>query len=151
MVANTNKTSNGSTSMTLDNVVFDEVKTWLLQDNDDGSKKGRVSRGKKKFDLLVVGRTYDEAKLGGKFGEVTEATTFRPSGLTGDNPLGLPKKPFFERQKPQYEGSSPSDFVHAKNSCKGTALPVSFLLSAGPYIMYCAATMADWLTNNCRR
>jgi len=122
LVANTNKSSIGSTAITLDNVVFDNVPTWLRQkDAEGGAKDSNLSGGKKLVDSLTVGRVYSDATLDSS--TLQESSTFRAESLLGKNPLNLPKSPYFERPKPQYENAQPGDFVHVKDSCKGEIPP----------------------------
>jgi len=120
LVANTNATSTGRTSLSLDNVLFDGVATWLREQSGKGSpKENKFSSNRKAVDMLTVGRTYQDAKLEEEQ-KIREFSSQRVKGLLGSrNPWDLPKQPYAERPKPQYEGFSVGDFVHVKDSCKG--------------------------------
>ncbi|KAK0624163.1 pectate lyase superfamily protein-domain-containing protein [Immersiella caudata] len=118
LVADTNVTVDGRTSLSLDNVLFDGVTTWLREQDAKGSKDTKVSGSRKAVDSLTIGRAYSDTILEKE--SVREYKTVREKSLlSAVNPLGLPQNPYAERPKPQYEGFQASDFVHSKDSCKG--------------------------------
>lgn len=58
LVANTNATSTGRTSLSLDNVLFDGVTTWLREQSGSGSPKdNKFSSNHKAIDMLTFGRS----------------------------------------------------------------------------------------------
>ena len=120
LVANTNATSTGRTSLSLDNVLFDGVPTWLREQSAKGTPKdNKFSSNPKAIDMLTVGRTYQDTKLEEEQ-KAREFSSQRVEGLLAlRNPWGLPKQPYAERSKPQYEGFADDAFVHVKDSCKG--------------------------------
>ncbi len=67
--------------------------------------------------------TTRRAYLDAKFNDDKVAHEFSHLRIDGlvetKNPWGLPKKPYAERAKPQYESSHASDFVYAKDLGKG--------------------------------
>lgn len=106
----------GTTGITLDNVGFQNVGKAVADD------KGRVylAGGTSNVDTWVLGPTYSssEAKRDFSLGMAFESP--RLSTMLGDD-IGLPKKPFFERPRPQYESLGTNDFISAKASgAKGT-------------------------------
>jgi hypothetical protein len=125
LVLNTNQTGNGTTGLTLDNVMFDNVKTWIRQqDKKSVIHDSAVPGGQKLVDTWTMGHMYADHTLDSRAD--LESQTPRVDSLLGDNPLKLPKRPFFERAKPQYENASPTDFIHVKDSCKGErGIPVA--------------------------
>ena len=120
LVANTNSSDTGRTSVSLDNVLLDGVTTWLReQSGKDAPKDHQVPGNHKSIDMLTVGRTYSDTKLDDEKG-VREFSHLRVDNLVESrNPWGLPKKPYAERSKPQYEARSADFFVHLKDFCKG--------------------------------
>ncbi|CAK7219086.1 hypothetical protein SCUCBS95973_003705 [Sporothrix curviconia] len=105
----------GTTGITLDNVAFSGVKGLVVDKNGKEYVQGNPSS----VDTWVLGPVYftppsRDVSLGYSF------PTPRDDDLVGDAVQGLPKKPFFERPKPQYETLSSGSFVHAKDhGCKG--------------------------------
>ncbi|KAL8305540.1 hypothetical protein RB600_008430 [Gaeumannomyces tritici] len=117
----TKELGKGTTGLTLDNVKLENVKVLIDEMNGDGEssvRKTPVDGGSRSIDFWVLGRTYQNKTLGTDL--IQETTSPRSMALTdGNNPLGLPKNPYFERPKPQYGQASAGDFVSAKASCKG--------------------------------
>ncbi len=120
LVANTNTSDTGRTSVSLDNVVLDGVTTWLREQNGKNAPKdSNVPGNHKSIDMLTVGRTYSDTKLNDETG-VREFSSPRIHSLVDDrNPWSLPKQPYAERPKPQYERINVGNFVNIKDSCKG--------------------------------
>ncbi|KAH7010780.1 pectate lyase superfamily protein-domain-containing protein [Microdochium trichocladiopsis] len=121
MFSPTRELGKGTTGLTLDNVRLENVEV-LIDETSDGKSSVRttpVEGGKKDIDLWILGRTYQNNTLGTEL--IQETTSGRvPELLDASNPLGLAKKPFFERAKPQYESFSTADFVSTKSAgCKG--------------------------------
>ena|ERR1700760_1636583 len=106
------KTGSNTTGITLDNVKFSNVHT-AVKDNTGTVQLSGVDS----VDTWVLGRIYVDQKqytaLSNQF------HTPRAKGLLGDNPLGLPKAPYFERAKPQYADQQASSFVQMKDHCTG--------------------------------
>lgn len=106
------KFGDGTTGLTLDNIKFVNTKQGIV-DTEGTSYLGTSSD----IDTFVLGRIYvDQNKL-----EALSVAyrTKRDPLLVGDNPWGLPKSPYHERAKPQYEKHSASQFRHVRDSCKG--------------------------------
>jgi hypothetical protein len=108
----TNQTGQGTTGITLDNIKFSNVKN-AVADNQGKSYLG----ADKNIDTWVLGRMYSGQKQDQALSNFFQ--TPRNDALTGDNPLNLPKRPYFERTKPQYTNLGTDQFVHMKDSCKG--------------------------------
>ena len=69
----------------------------------------------------VFGPTYDkEGKREFSTGKTMEYP--REPSLQAESGNGLPLKPYFERERPQYEDKVPGDFVHLKDYAKGWLL-----------------------------
>ncbi|GFF73175.1 glucan 1,3-beta-glucosidase [Aspergillus lentulus] len=104
----------GTTGITLDNVAFSNVQHYVFDTNGKEYVEGAPSS----VDTWTLGPVYfrgttRDVSLGYSF------TTPRKSPLVGTS-NGLPKSPFFERAKPQYEDLDASAFVHVKDhGCKG--------------------------------
>ncbi|KAH8898657.1 pectin lyase-like protein [Thozetella sp. PMI_491] len=120
LIANTNVSDTGRTSVSLDNVLLDGVTTWLREQNvKDAPKDSSVPGNHKSIDVLTIGRAYSDTKLNDEKGAREFSNPRIDSLVDANNPWGLPKKPYAERAKPQYESFHVSDFVHVKDSCKG--------------------------------
>jgi len=118
LVADTNATKVGTTSLALDNVLFNGVTSWLRNQDGKGSKDSKFPNSVTAVESLTVGRVYSDTTLDKE--NVKESKTTRVKSLLGTaNPLKLPKNPYAERQKPQYEAFQASNFVHVKDTCKG--------------------------------
>jgi len=104
----------GTTGITLDNVAFSGVQHYVY----DTENKEYVQNAPSSVDTWTLGPVYFKGttrdfSLGYSF-----ATPREPSLVGAGN--GLPKAPFFERGKPQYESVDASAFVHVKDhGCKG--------------------------------
>jgi hypothetical protein len=109
----------GTTGITLDNVAFSNVQHYVFDTNG----KEYVEGGPSSVDTWTLGPVYfrgttRDVSLGYSF------TTPRKSPLVGVS-NGLPKRPFFERAKPQYEDLDASAFIHVKDhGCKGNITDV---------------------------
>lgn len=105
-------TGDGTTGVTLDNVKFVNVQKGVADNN------GKVYHdGKGTVDIWVLGRIYlDQRKQ-----NVLSAHYHNPRNptLLGSNQMGLPRTPYFERSKPQYESILASQFVNMRNHCAG--------------------------------
>jgi hypothetical protein len=107
-----NVTGSGTTGLTLDNVAFSGVKDGVVDSNGKVYLSGSTSS----IDTWVLGPVYFASQsrqfsLGMSYASPREITlTTASNGLTG-----LPKQPYFERAKPQYETVSASQFVHVKD------------------------------------
>ncbi|KAL2372532.1 hypothetical protein RJZ57_003006 [Blastomyces gilchristii] len=104
----------GTTGITLDNVAFEEVRNAVA----DNEGKVYLAGSVLSVDTWAIGPVYFDISqrdytLGMDF------TTKRESTLLADQSTSLPKAPFFERQKPQYEAIPASKFVHMKDHAKG--------------------------------
>ncbi|KAK1750487.1 pectate lyase superfamily protein-domain-containing protein [Echria macrotheca] len=120
LVANANSSDTGRTSISMDNVLLDGVTTWLREQSGKNAPKDNAVPGNHKaIDMLTVGRSYVDSKLDDEKGIKEFASSRVDDLVTWNNPDGLPKLPYGERPKPQYEDRSASDFVHVKDSCKG--------------------------------
>ncbi|KAH8901136.1 pectin lyase-like protein [Thozetella sp. PMI_491] len=107
-----NATRDTTSGITLDNVKFNGVTNGVW----DGSRS-YLAGSTANIDTWVQGRVYsgntDNAVVPGAYSNP------RDSVMVGANPNGLPKAPYFERAKPQYETVPASSFIHMKSSCKG--------------------------------
>lgn len=102
----------GTTGITLDNVKFFNVENYIT----DGTQTYLHSL--EFVDTWVLGRIYIDEK---KYNSLSNHFhTPRNPTLLGENRKNLPKAPYFERAKPQYEEASASQFLHMKQFCKGT-------------------------------
>jgi hypothetical protein len=102
----------GTTGITLDNIRFLRTKQGVV-DTEGMSYLDTNSD----IDTFVLGRIYvDQNKLTALS---VAYQTKRDPLMVGDNPLRLPKSPYFERPKPQYDYHSPAQFRHVRDSCKG--------------------------------
>lgn len=111
----------GTTGITLDNVAFSGVQHYVYDSN-----KEYVQNAPSSLDTWTLGPVYfsgttRDVSLGYSF------TTPRETSLVGAG-NGLPKSPFFERAKPQYESVDASAFVHMKDhGCRGQSTRFSVL------------------------
>lgn len=108
----TDKTGNATTGITLDNVKFDAA-TNGVWDGTQSYLDGSTSS----IDTWVQGRVYSGSTQNQALS--VPYNTPRDKTLTGDNPDGLPKAPFFEKAKPQYKDVSPGSIIHMRNACNG--------------------------------
>ncbi|EEH47201.2 uncharacterized protein PADG_03299 [Paracoccidioides brasiliensis Pb18] len=104
----------GTTGITLDNVAFDKVRNAVADNQGKVYLAGSVGS----INTWALGPVYFDSSqrdftLGMSF------DTSRESTLLADRLSALPKAPFFERPRPQYEGVPVSDFVHMKDYAKG--------------------------------
>ena len=118
------RAGDGTTSIILNNVKLRGVPMLLVQSGGGSDPVPKTAQdypipgGSKNIDTWVLGRLYDGAKKTGKLQD--EYTSTRdPKLVDSNNPLGLPLQPYFERKRPQYEGASRGDFLHARDYCKG--------------------------------
>ncbi len=106
----------GTTGLTLDNLVLQNVKLLREMVIPEGATHS-VGGGSMMIDTWTLGRPY---KKDGKASEtlIIEFSTTRGESLMAFNNLGLLKAPFYKKGKPQYENAL-SDFVHVKGPYKG--------------------------------
>ncbi|KAL8359373.1 hypothetical protein RB601_007892 [Gaeumannomyces tritici] len=112
----------GTTSVTLDNVLFDRV-TNRVFDGEKEYVEGRPST----LDTWTLGPIYlslpeRDLSLGYEFPTPREPTLLEEYSVTAKNSSGtksLPKRPFFEKSKPQYTTIPASSWVHMKDFAKG--------------------------------
>jgi hypothetical protein len=107
------KTGDGTTGLTLDNVKFAGT---VGQGVVDTAGKVYLS-GQESVDTFVLGRIYHDQQKLEAISDTYESP--RKDSWTGENKWGLPKNPYFERAKPQYEDVGSGDIHHVKDSCKG--------------------------------
>jgi hypothetical protein len=69
-------------------------------------------------DTWVLGPIYSDGRVRGDSLSMT-FTTDREKSLLGSSSSGLPKLPFFERARPQYENEGAASFVHMKDYARG--------------------------------
>jgi len=71
------------------------------------------------IDTWVLGHLYSNGQIRSQKHQDEYKSPRKPSLLDSNNPLGLGLLPYVERARPQYEGASAGDFLHAKDYCKG--------------------------------
>lgn len=112
----------GTTSVTLDNVLFDRVANRVF----DGEKEyveGRPST----LDTWTLGPIYlslpeRHFSLGYEFQTPREPTllaNYNIATKSSNGTTSLPKRPFFEKPRPQYTDVPASSWVHLKDFAKG--------------------------------
>ncbi|KAF4548363.1 Glucan 1,3-beta-glucosidase-like protein 1 [Elsinoe fawcettii] len=109
----TTETGKGSTGVTFDNVRFDSVSNAVIDTMGKIYLAGSIGA----VDTWVMGRIYADQKQTKALS--TDFKTPRAESLTGANPWGLPKNPYFERTKPQYAEVGSSAFVKINRFCPG--------------------------------
>lgn len=122
-----NGKNGSSTGISLDNVVFDNTKTWLRTlDPVTGSVSDSNTSGRKAVDAWTMGSAFDgdaktiKGRAPHKRADTHDATVMRSVQLTSsDNPHRLPKDPFFVRPKPQYTDLQPGNILHLRLVCQG--------------------------------
>ena len=103
------KPGTNTTGIVLDNTVIDGP-------IEDTTGKQYLARGS--YKSWVFGPTYTkDGKRSFSSGQSMEYP--RQSSLQGGSGDGLPLKPYFERQRPQYADRGSGDFVHIKDYAKG--------------------------------
>lgn len=123
--SSSSKGGSNSTGISLDNVVFDSTPIWLRSvDPRSGAATDSTTSGRKSVDSWSMGHHLDEndKKMTTRdaLADTVESNVLRTASLlSNDNPNNLPKKPFFERPKPQYADRTAGDFVHLRDVCKG--------------------------------
>ncbi|PGH35768.1 hypothetical protein GX50_01351 [[Emmonsia] crescens] len=113
----TQERGRGTTGITLDNVAFEEVRNAVA----DNQGKVYLAGSVRSVNTWALGPVYFDISqrdytLGMSFNTAREAT------LLTDRLASLPKAPFFERPKPQYETIPASKFVHMKDHAKGNGV-----------------------------
>ncbi|PGH08809.1 hypothetical protein AJ80_07768 [Polytolypa hystricis UAMH7299] len=104
----------GTTGITLENVLFKNVQSAVADNAGKVYLPGDVGS----VDTWTLGPVYfSEAVRDFTLGMTFD--TRRPLGLTRDDDTTLPKPPFFEKRRPQYESLPASSFLHMKNYAKG--------------------------------
>jgi hypothetical protein len=102
-----------TTGIVLDNTVIDGT----IED-----VTGKQYLGPGSYKSWVFGPTYSrDGKRSFATGHTMEYT--RQSSLQGASLNGLPLKPYFERERPQYADRGPGDFIHVKDYAKGLSIP----------------------------
>ncbi|PGH12173.1 hypothetical protein AJ79_04468 [Helicocarpus griseus UAMH5409] len=110
----TQEAGRGTTGITLDNVAFEGVTNAVADNQGKVYLAGNVGS----VDTWAVGPVYfDIAQRDFTLGMTFD--TPRESTLLGNAVSPLPKAPFFERPKPQYESVPTSSFVHMKDHATG--------------------------------
>ncbi|KAL8370014.1 hypothetical protein RB595_000395 [Gaeumannomyces hyphopodioides] len=112
----------GTTSVTLDNVLFDRV-TNRVFDGEKEYVEGRPST----LDTWTLGPIYlslpeRDLSLGYEFQTPREPTLLADYSIAAMNSNGtksLPKRPFFEKSKPQYTAIPANSWVHMKDFAEG--------------------------------
>ncbi|KAK4141141.1 pectate lyase superfamily protein-domain-containing protein [Dichotomopilus funicola] len=110
----TKELAKGTTGITLDNVAFDNVQSPVV----DTEGKVYLPASVGSVDTWVLGPIYSDSRVRGDSLSMT-FTTDREKSLLGSSRSGLPKLPFFERARPQYENEGAASFVHMKDYAKG--------------------------------
>ncbi|KAL2176487.1 pectin lyase fold/virulence factor [Thermothelomyces heterothallicus CBS 202.75] len=110
----TKELAKGTTGITLDNVAFDNVQNPVV----DTQGKVYLSASVGSVDTWVLGPVYSDGRVRGDSLSMT-FTTDREKSLLGSSSSGLPKLPFFERARPQYENEGAASFVHMKDYARG--------------------------------
>jgi hypothetical protein len=106
----------GSTGVTLDNVAFNGV-TAAIQDS---AGKVWLAGSVGSVDTYTLGDAY----FTNSYGNFTYGTTFNtpcPASLTVTG-SGLPKQPYFEQFKPQYQSYTTNNIIQMKWFAKGKLL-----------------------------
>ncbi|EER45681.1 LysM domain-containing protein [Histoplasma capsulatum H143] len=107
----------GTTGITFDNVAFEAVKNAVV----DNQGKVYLSGSVRKVDTWALGPvSFDMSQRDYTLG--MSFSTKREPTLVTDGLTSLPKAPFFERAKPQYEAIPVSKFVHMKDRAKGDGI-----------------------------
>jgi hypothetical protein len=101
-------TGTGTTGIVLDNVAFKSVSVGVA----DTSGKTILS-GSTSISNWVLGPVYNGTQRTWSAGSSHDQ--LRDLTLLGPQVTGMANVPYYERAKAQYEGKSPSDFVHLKD------------------------------------
>lgn len=113
-----NEPGTNTTGIVLDNTVIDGI----IED-----VTGKQYLGPGSYKSWVFGPTYSgDGKRSFATGQTMEYA--RQPALQGGSLDGLPLKPYFERQRPQYADRGPGDFIHIKDYAKGPSIPAALLL-----------------------
>jgi hypothetical protein len=110
----TDTPGNGTTGITLDNVAFSGVQNAVADNQGKVYLAGNVGT----VDTWALGPICSDSSARG----VSLGMSFntpREDSLLGDADSALPRKPFFERPKPQYENVDAGSFVHMKDHAAG--------------------------------
>lgn len=104
-----NQPGSNTTGLVLDNTVIDGT----IED-----AAGKQLLGPGSYKSWVFGPTYSgDGKRSFATGQTMEYA--RQVSLQGASLNGLPLKPYFERERPQYTDKGPGDFIHIKDYAKG--------------------------------
>lgn len=100
--------------------------TGIILDNTaiDGTIEdvsGKQYLGPGSYKNWVYGPTYS-SNGGRSFATGKTMEYARQSSLQGGSLNGLPLKPYYERERPQYTDKGPSDFIHIKDYAKGMSV-----------------------------
>ena len=98
----------------MDNVAFSGVTNAVADNQGKVYLAGSVGI----VDTWVLGPIYSDSSIRGVALGMSYNTS-RESTLLGNSDASLPKRPFFERAKPQYESVDAGSFVHVKDYAKG--------------------------------
>lgn len=110
----TKELGQGTTGLTLDNVAFENVRNAVV----DTEGKSYLAASVGSVDTWVLGPIYSDGRVRGDSLSMSFDTP-REESLLGSSISGLPKAPFYERPRPQYESEGAGSFVHVKDYAKG--------------------------------